>query len=111
MQQLDVPNDLICPLTLEIFTDPLMSKHGHNFEREAILEWLAKGNQECPLTRKPLSPSMLFPNAKMRLKVRSWQQANQLEVSCLGLDIGDSVVTAERLVFSVKNQGALQVVG
>ena len=99
----DVPSDLVCPLTLEVFTDPLASKYGHNFEREAIMEWLATHNQVCPLTRQPLSPSMLFPNAKLRLKIRSWQQENALEVSCPGLDVGDSVVTSEKLVFSAQD--------
>ena len=103
MQQAqDIPSDLVCPLTLEIFTDPLTSKYGHSFEREAILEWIATHNQVCPLTRKPLSPSMLFPNAKLRLKIRSWQQENEVEVSCAGLECGDSVVAGEQLVFTAQ---------
>jgi hypothetical protein len=97
-----VPDEFICPLTLEIFSDPLMSKHGHNFERNAILEWLAEGNPECPLTRKPLSPSMLFPNAQMRLKVKKWQEENQLEVSCSGMETGDCIVDG-KLVFSASD--------
>jgi hypothetical protein len=80
-----------------------MSKHGHNFEREAILEWLSTHNQICPLTRKPLTPSMLFPNAKLRLKIRSWQQENDLEVSCPGLDCRASVYAREKLVFSAQD--------
>ncbi|KAL3908230.1 MAG: hypothetical protein SGILL_008559 [Bacillariaceae sp.] len=102
-KSIDIPSDLICPLTLEVFTDPLATKYGHNFEREAILEWLATHNQVCPLTRKPLSPSMLFPNAKLRLKIRSWQQDNAFEVSCPGLECGDSVVVGEKLVFSAQD--------
>jgi hypothetical protein len=93
------PEELTCPLTLEVFSDPLMSKHGHNFERNAILKWLAEGNSECPLTRKPLSPSMLFPNVQMRLKVKKWQVENQLEVSCGVPETGDGIVDG-KLVFS-----------
>jgi U-box domain len=125
MDSVAAPDDFICPLTLEVFSDPLISKYGHNFERTAILEWLAEGNLECPLTRKPLSPSMLFPNVQMRLKIKQWQEENELEVSCCGLEAGDNYVNA-KLVFSAtqindyrkrrmfagpNNHSALQLVG
>ena len=77
-----VPTKFVCPLTLELMTDPLMSKYGHNFSRDAILEWLGTGNDTCPLTRKPLAPSNLIPNASLRLEIRSWQRDNGLEVTC-----------------------------
>eukprot|EP00529_Nitzschia_sp_RCC80_P036210 CAMPEP_0113487356 /NCGR_PEP_ID=MMETSP0014_2-20120614/25467_1 /TAXON_ID=2857 /ORGANISM="Nitzschia sp." /LENGTH=162 /DNA_ID=CAMNT_0000381051 /DNA_START=76 /DNA_END=564 /DNA_ORIENTATION=+ /assembly_acc=CAM_ASM_000159 len=71
-----IPNDFMCPLTLTLFEDPLVSKHGHSFERRAILEWLGEGNTTCPITRKPLTPSMLFPNAALRMRVKSWEKEN-----------------------------------
>jgi hypothetical protein len=106
----NVPDEFICPLTLEIFSDPLMSKHGHNFERNAILEWLAEGNPECPLTRKPLSPSMLFPNVKMRLKVKKWQEENNLEISCGVMETCDGFVDG-KLVFSTSDIARHRKVG
>lgn len=63
-----------------------MSKYGHSFERRAILEWLAEGNTSCPITRKTLKPSMLFPNAALRLRVRSWQRENDLNANIHSCD-------------------------
>lgn len=95
-----VPIDFVCPLTLEVFTDPLMSKYGHNFERQAILEWLAQGSTGCPITRQPLTPSMLFPNASLRVRVRSWQRESNLPVSCVGLE-ESSCADTNKLVISI----------
>ena len=35
-----IPDEYICPLTLEIMDKPLMNRYGHNFERDAILACL-----------------------------------------------------------------------
>ena len=53
----------------------MMSKHGHNFERSAILDWLAEGNACCPVSGKPLRPSNLVSNKALESKIRKWQQA------------------------------------
>uniref|UniRef100_A0A7R9WYF8 U-box domain-containing protein n=1 Tax=Craspedostauros australis TaxID=1486917 RepID=A0A7R9WYF8_9STRA len=83
---LAVPERFICPITQEIMVDPLVSKHGHNFERRAILQWLNdhanSPDQCCPMTRKALTPSMLFPNASLRTQIRSWQAQNGLPITC-----------------------------
>jgi hypothetical protein len=72
--KIDIPESFICPLTLEIYRDPLMSRCGKNFERKAIVEWLDRGNDTCPLTRQPLSLSLLVPNAKLRMEVEGWKR-------------------------------------
>eukprot|EP00529_Nitzschia_sp_RCC80_P036803 CAMPEP_0113509504 /NCGR_PEP_ID=MMETSP0014_2-20120614/37616_1 /TAXON_ID=2857 /ORGANISM="Nitzschia sp." /LENGTH=189 /DNA_ID=CAMNT_0000405349 /DNA_START=142 /DNA_END=712 /DNA_ORIENTATION=- /assembly_acc=CAM_ASM_000159 len=108
-----IPNDFMCPLTLTLFEDPLVSKHGHSFERRAILEWLGEGNTTCPITRKPLTPSMLFPNAALRMRVKSWEKENCYsdgddsdddeasgQFVCRG---GADAVAADRLLISFNN--------
>ena len=67
-----IPANWYCPLTLEVMTDPVMTVHGQNFERDAILEWLNQGNNSCPLTRKPLRPSMMVSNAALRRSINKW---------------------------------------
>jgi hypothetical protein len=69
----DVPQDFICPITQEIFRDPVQDLFGHTYERSAILAWIAvKG--ACPMTRQDLRASNLIPNALMKTKVRLWQR-------------------------------------
>jgi len=76
----EIPERFICPLTLEVYTDPLMSRKGLSFEREAITEWLDRGNATCPLTREPLGYRGLVPNAKLRLEVEDWKQKHGYEL-------------------------------
>lgn len=74
----DVPEEYICPITLCVMKDPVVSKSGKNFDREAILKWLAKGNENCPLTRKPLHLSSLVPNNNLRKSIQEWKQEQGL---------------------------------
>ena len=78
------PSNFICPLTLEIMSDPLMTCKNHlNFERSAIVEWLNRGNTTCPLTREPLSYSKLVPNAALRLQIEQWKRDHGIPVERL----------------------------
>ena len=78
------PSNFICPLTLEIMSDPLMTCKNHlNFERSAIVEWLNRGNTTCPLTREPLSYGKLVPNAALRLQIEQWKRDHGIPVEKL----------------------------
>ena len=76
----DIPEEFICPLTLEIYSDPLMSRRGLNFERKTIIEWLDRGHETCPLTRDPLGYRGLVPNARLRLEVEEWKRKHGYEI-------------------------------
>ena len=69
-----VPDHFICPLTLQIMKDPLLSKYGHSFERTAILEWLATQDHHCPITRQPLQPSFLISNTRLIKEIQQWKK-------------------------------------
>lgn len=73
------PEHYICPITCELMTDPLVSIHGHHYQSDAILAWLNKGNNTCPLTRKPLSLSLLVSNRVLRATIHQWMRENGLE--------------------------------
>jgi hypothetical protein len=52
---MDIPDDsLLCPITLELFRDPVLAEDGHTYERQAIVEWIEK-NGRSPLTNQQLS--------------------------------------------------------
>ena len=75
-----IPDHFICPLTLEIMNDPVITREGQNFERQAIVEWLNQGNTTCPLTRQLLSFSRIIPNPTLRVKIELWKRDNGMEV-------------------------------
>ena len=82
----------ICPLAKQIMEDPVMSKHGHNFERKAILKYLDDMDDEiCPVSKKPLAPSDLVTNGTLQWKIRQWQ-----------LQYGDATQEMTRLELETK---------
>ncbi len=79
MEELYTPEEYICPISLSVMKDPVMSKDGKNFEKRAILDWLTRGNVNCPLTRLPLKPSLLVPNASLKLSIDKWKKENGVD--------------------------------
>jgi hypothetical protein len=75
----DAPGEFVCPISLQIMKDPVMSKSGQNYDRDAILQWLNRGNVNCPLTRQPLKPSLLAPNNSLKRKIMKWKFYNGVE--------------------------------
>ncbi|XVE96847.1 hypothetical protein REPUB_Repub02eG0258400 [Reevesia pubescens] len=69
------PKDFVCPITGQIFIDPVTLETGQTYERKAIEEWLNRGNTTCPITRQPLSSSAL-PKTNYVLKrlITSWKE-------------------------------------
>lgn len=72
-----IPDEFICPLTLNIMRDPVMIKSGHSFERSAIFNWLQKGHDTCPLTRQPLGISGLVTNHALLVQIQKWKASQQ----------------------------------
>jgi hypothetical protein len=46
--------------------DPVSDNDGITYERDAILEWLSRGNATSPVSRRPLAPTDLRPNLALR---------------------------------------------
>ena len=55
----------ICPLSKEIFQDPVIISDGHSYEREAIIQWF-KTHSVSPLTGLPLPSRTLIPNHALK---------------------------------------------
>ncbi|KAK4792879.1 hypothetical protein SAY86_023314 [Trapa natans] len=69
--------DFVCPITNQLFIDPVTLETGQTYERRAIMEWLERGNSTCPITRQPLRSTQL-PRTNYVLKrlVSDWQEKN-----------------------------------
>jgi hypothetical protein len=73
---LEIPSNFICPITLQVMVNPLMTREGLNFEKAAICSWLQQGSGSCPLTRKPLTASDLITNRRLKAHIRIWRGNN-----------------------------------
>ncbi|KAH6823024.1 hypothetical protein C2S53_020427 [Perilla frutescens var. hirtella] len=81
------PKDFVCPITGQIFNDPVTLETGQTYERKAIQEWMSRGNTTCPITRQPLSAASL-PKTNYVLKrlITSWKDQHPelaQEFSCI----------------------------
>lgn len=85
------PSEFICALTMDLMTDPVVSRYGQSFERSAIIHWLARGNDTCPMTRRPLKLSDLITNHRLRAQIRRWQIENDEDITVIagGSTFGD----------------------
>ena len=66
----EVDEELVCPLTLCLFRDPVIDPEGNTYEREAIMEAL-KEARVSPITRNPLHESQLRPNKVVKDLVKN----------------------------------------
>lgn len=64
--ELEECTDLVCPITLELMREPMISKKcGHSFEKDAILSWTAT-RSFCPKCHTPLQQSDLVKNYSLK---------------------------------------------
>jgi len=57
---------LLCPITRELMTDPVICEDGQTYERAAIEQWFRRGNLRSPATNATLRQLSLFPNIALR---------------------------------------------
>ncbi|CAF1003096.1 unnamed protein product [Adineta steineri] len=67
--------NLKCPITLELFHDPVIAQDGHTYEREAIVAWLTQ-NGTSPKTREPMTIESLRPNHTVKQFVDEFQSTS-----------------------------------
>jgi U-box domain len=60
--QLKTENFLVCPITQELFVDPVLAEDGHTYERSAITRWFGTGNTRSPVTNEELEGKRLVAN-------------------------------------------------
>ncbi|XP_075490967.1 E3 ubiquitin-protein ligase PUB23-like isoform X2 [Primulina tabacum] len=84
MDELDIPQYFICPISLQIMKDPVTIISGITYDRESLERWLltavAEGHSSavCPVSKQllPLMSSDLTPNHMLRRLIQAWCIAN-----------------------------------
>ncbi|KAK9909207.1 hypothetical protein WJX75_008715 [Coccomyxa subellipsoidea] len=81
---LETPTDLICPITLQVFKDPVLTSSGQVYERHAITSHVEK-NHNDPVTRLPLRLDQLTPVYVLRVRAAEYREsaaAACIEAAC-----------------------------
>ena len=73
-QTFEPPNEYLCPITKAVMMDPVITNEGISYGREAIGNWLRRGNSICPVTKEPLRLEDLRPNRALRNLIEAWNQ-------------------------------------
>ncbi|WCJ34182.1 plant U-box 23 [Euphorbia peplus] len=76
--EIDVPSYFLCPISLQLMTDPVIVSTGITYDRESIEKWLFSGKKNtCPVTKQVLSPDCdLTPNLTLMRLIQSWCTLN-----------------------------------
>ena len=70
--QEDIPVEMVCAITHEIMTNPVIAEDGFTYEEAAIKEWFAMGKNTSPMTNLPLTTLDYIPNVKLREKIEEY---------------------------------------
>jgi hypothetical protein len=76
MSSTGIQHYLICPITLELFNDPVIAEDGNTYEREAITAWIIQ-HRTSPITKKSLSIDRLTPNRALKDTVEAFKQQQE----------------------------------
>jgi len=70
-----VPVECLCPISHEIFEDPVLAADGFTYERACIEEWYQRRGPRSPMIGKQVSSTTLTPNLAIRAlseQYRGW---------------------------------------
>ncbi|KAJ9170222.1 hypothetical protein P3X46_018346 [Hevea brasiliensis] len=72
--QMSIPHLFICPISLDLFKDPVTLCTGQTYDRSSIEKWLSAGNLTCPVTMQKLHDLSMVPNHTLRHLIDEWLQ-------------------------------------
>lgn len=81
LEELMIPSNFQCPISLDLMKDPVTLSTGITYDRENIERWIEKGNRTCPKTNQVLGKDLLelepIPNHTLRKMIQEWCVENK----------------------------------
>ncbi|KAL9225566.1 hypothetical protein vseg_001472 [Gypsophila vaccaria] len=74
------PEELRCPISLQLMFDPVIIASGQTYERACIEKWFNDGHNTCPKTQQQLSHICLTPNYCVKGLIASWCEQNGVPI-------------------------------
>lgn len=68
------PPSFFCPISKQLMEDPVSTSDGHSYEREAIKQWLQKGDIRSPMTGARLTSTTITPVHALRNSIMEWEE-------------------------------------
>lgn len=98
----DLFDVLKCPITYELFRDPVIGSDGHTYERENITAWIQK-HSTSPITREPMDVSSLRSNYTVKKLVDDFVSSSRQKQYEFRLNI-DVAKAKARPIFQSANK-------
>jgi mitogen-activated protein kinase kinase kinase len=107
-----IPENFICPLTLDAFDDPVVARDGHTYSRAAIERHFTV-RQTSPMTNERLESTQLLPNHTLRKSIEEWRGKQPMVVDPQRIRVTEEVLgqgSFGRVVAGTLNIGGGRVV-
>ncbi|CAA3017801.1 U-box domain-containing 45-like [Olea europaea subsp. europaea] len=75
------PEELRCPISLQLMYDPVIIASGQTYERVCIEKWFSDGHNTCPKSEQQLPHLSSTPNYCVKSLVASWCEQNGIPVA------------------------------
>lgn len=72
IEMMGIPHLFRCPISLDLFRDPVALSTGQTYDRRSIEKWFAAGNQTCPVTMQRLNDPTMVSNHSLRHFMDEW---------------------------------------
>ncbi|XP_009371396.2 U-box domain-containing protein 26-like [Pyrus x bretschneideri] len=80
VEEMRIPHLFKCPISLDLFKDPVTLCTGQTYDRSSIEKWLSSGNLSCPVTMQKLHDPSMVPNHTLRHFINQWlEMDNQFD--------------------------------
>ncbi|KAL8528975.1 hypothetical protein ACS0TY_006444 [Phlomoides rotata] len=76
-----IPPLFRCPISLDLFQDPVTLCTGQTYDRACIEKWLSAGNSRCPITMQKLEDTSMVPNHTLRHLIHQWLLSDTTRIS------------------------------
>jgi len=111
-----VTETLVCPITGDVFRDPVVCQDGQTYERSAIERWLVS-HQTSPMTNAVLPNTALVPNLALRHQIediaatadcqpQAVAHIPAVSIKCVVLDFDQTLSTKQVGMFDLSTQVA-----
>lgn len=79
MEEVEVPEFFICPISLQIMKDPVIAVTGITYDRSSIQKWLNQQTEAiCPVSKQPLPrDSILTSNHIISKLIQTWHTTSK----------------------------------
>ncbi len=73
MSDNEIPDEYLCPISLDLMSDPVICEDGHTYDRLSIM---AVKNNLSPITRQLINKNNLIPNRLLKQMIDEFKENN-----------------------------------